>query len=185
VNIGDEFLLNSILTFETYKGLADRAMAQIDDEQFFAALDVDSNSIAVIVKHLSGNLISRWTDFLTTDGEKPSRDRDAEFEANEAATRAKLMGDWERGWDIAFKELNALSAADLSKTIYIRSEPHSVMKAISRQISHGAYHVGQIVFLAKHFADGAWETLTIPRNKSREWNADMEKRSTTAAQSPQ
>lgn len=171
MSIGNEYLQNSVLTFETYKGLADRAMAQIDNEQFFAALDPESNSIAVIVKHLSGNLSSRWTDFLTSDGEKPSRDRDAEFEVGDSATRAELMSNWERGWEIAFRELKAVTADDLAKTIYIRSEPHSVLKAIARQLSHGAYHVGQIVFLAKHFADGSWKALTIPRNKSRGLNA--------------
>lgn len=185
MNIADEYLQNSTSTFQTYKDLADRAMAQIDDEQFFAALDPESNSIAVIVKHLSGNLASRWTNFLTSDGEKPSRDRDAEFEVGDSATRAELMSDWERGWEIAFRELKTLSADDLTKTIYIRTEPHSVLKAIARQISHAAYHVGQIVFLAKHFADGSWKTLTIPRNKSRELNAAMSRRASTAARSPQ
>jgi uncharacterized damage-inducible protein DinB len=173
MNPEDEFLKNATSTFETYKSLADRALAQISDEQFFAALDEESNSIAVIVKHVAGNMKSRWTNFLTSDGEKPDRDRDAEFEMSPSATREALMTEWEYGWDCAFRELKALSASDLMKTIYIRGEPHSVMKAIGRQLTHGAYHVGQIVFLAKHFADGSWKSLTIPRGRSKDVNAAM------------
>lgn len=173
MDTGKEFLENAAATFATYKDLADRAVAQISDEQFFASLDAESNSIAVIIKHVAGNMRSRWTNFLTADGEKPDRDRDAEFEMADSATRSELMVAWEDGWACAFRELEALTPDDLMKTVYIRGEPHSVMKAIGRQLTHGAYHVGQIVFLAKHFADGSWETLTIPRGKSGTLNAEM------------
>jgi uncharacterized damage-inducible protein DinB len=171
VSLEAEYLETAINSFQTYKDLADRAMAQVNDEQFFAALDAESNSIAVIVKHVAGNLRSRWTDFLTTDGEKPDRDRDSEFETDGSASRAALMDAWEEGWRVAFDSLKALKPDDLMRTVYIRSEPHSVVRAIGRQLTHGAYHVGQIVFLAKHFASGSWKTLTIPRGKSREFNA--------------
>ena len=170
MSIETEYLQVSIASFKTYKDLADRAVAQVDDEQFFAALDGESNSMAVIVKHIAGNMRSRWTDFLTSDGEKPDRDRDSEFEVegSEAAgseARAELMAAWEEGWRLAFDTMNSLKPQDLERTIHIRGEPHSVVKAISRQLTHGAYHVGQIVFLAKRFADGSWKTLTIPRRK--------------------
>jgi hypothetical protein len=171
VSLESEYLETAINSFQTYKDLADRAMAQVNDEQFFAALDAESNSIAVIVKHVGGNLRSRWTDFLTTDGEKPDRDRDSEFETDGSASRAALMDVWEEGWRVAFDSLKALKPDDLMRTVYIRSEPHSVVRAIGRQLTHGAYHVGQIVFLAKHFASGSWKTLTIRRGKSREFNA--------------
>jgi hypothetical protein len=173
VNIESEYLQSAIKSFATYKDLADRAMAQVTDEQFFMSLDDESNSIAVIVKHLAGNLRSRWTGFLTSDGEKPDRDRDAEFEINDSTTRAELQKAWEYGWKCAFDELNALAPDDLARTIYIRAEPHSVVKAINRQLTHGAYHVGQIVFLAKHFSSGTWQTLTIPRRASQAFNVEM------------
>lgn len=167
MSIETEYLQSAINSFHTYKDLADRATAQVDDEQFFAVLDSESNSIAVIVKHVAGNLRSRWTDFLTTDGEKPDRDRDSEFEVDAATARATLQSAWEDGWRRAFESLNSLAPEDLMKTVYIRGEPHTVVKAIGRQLTHGAYHAGQIVFLAKHFAAGSWATLTIPRAKSR------------------
>ncbi|HEY8311377.1 MAG TPA: DinB family protein [Gemmatimonadaceae bacterium] len=176
--MGNEYLQNAMASFETYKGLADRAVAQISDEQFFATLDAGSNSIAVIIKHVTGNLRSRWTNFLTADGEKPNRNRDAEFEMADSASRSELMAAWEYGWACAFRELKALKPDDLTKTIYIRGEPHSVVKAIGRQLTHGAYHVGQIVLLAKHYADGSWETLTVPRGKSEDLNAEMFSRQT-------
>ncbi len=166
MSIETEYLQSAIGSFATYKDLADRAMAQVTDEQFFMSLDNESNSIAVIVKHLAGNLRSRWTNFLTSDGEKPDRNRDAEFEISDSATRGELLEAWEYGWKCAFDSLHALTPDDLARTIYIRSEPHSVVKALNRQLTHGAYHVGQIVFLAKHFASGSWQTLTIPRGSS-------------------
>jgi len=166
MDISVEYLQDVIENFEKYKDLSDRAMAQVDDEQFFAALDAESNSIAVIVKHLAGNLRSRWTDFLTTDGEKPDRNRDGEFEIDDSASRAVLLRAWENGWQCAFRALKALTPEDLTKTVYIRGEAHSVVKAIDRQVTHAAYHAGQIVFLAKHFAGGSWQTLSMPRVRS-------------------
>jgi uncharacterized damage-inducible protein DinB len=159
--------------FRQYKGLADRAVAQVSDEQFFLALGGEENSIAILVKHMAGNMRSRWTDFLTTDGEKPDRNRDSEFERpaeSAARTRAALMEDWERGWAALLGALDGLSDTDLGRTVRIRGEAHSVMQAINRQVAHYAHHVGQIVLLAKHHAGDAWHTLSVPRNKSAEFN---------------
>jgi len=156
--------------FRYYKKLGERAMAQCPDEGLFTTLDAESNSIAIIVKHLAGNMRSRWTDFLTTDGEKPDRNRDTEFE-DAPKTRAALMEMWERGWKYVFDALAPLSDEDLIREITIRTEPHSVMQAINRQIAHYSYHVGQIVYLAKHFAGSKWQSLTIPKKKSAEFNA--------------
>ena len=158
------YLIDSVRVFQNYKNLADRAMAQVPDEALTIALDGESNSIAVIVKHMAGNMRSRWTDFLTTDGEKPDRNRDTEFESP-ARTRAELSAQWEAGWKCMFAALGALSDGDLERTVQIRKQPHSVMQAINRQLTHYAYHVGQIVFLSKHFAAGQWTTLTMPRKK--------------------
>lgn len=158
--------------FRAYKRLGDRAMEQAPDDALFATLDPESNSIAIIVKHLAGNMRSRWTDFLTSDGEKPDRNRDAEFEAP-PKTRAELAALWESGWKILFDSLTQLTDADLTRTITIRGEAHSVMQAINRNITHTAYHVGQIVFLAKHFAGSKWAALTIPRGKSAQFRADV------------
>jgi hypothetical protein len=156
--------------FRQSKGLADRAMAQVSDEQLFLALGDEENSIAIVVKHMAGNMCSRWTDFLTTDGEKPERNRDCEF-VDPAPTRAALMADWESGWAALFGALEPLTEADLGRTARIRGEAHSVMQAINRGLGHCAYHVGQIVLLAKHYAGPQWLALTIPRNKSAEFNA--------------
>jgi Protein of unknown function (DUF1572) len=158
--------------FRYYKRLADRAMEQAADDALFAALDAESNSIAIIVKHVAGNMRSRWTDFLTSDGEKPDRNRDTEFEAP-PKTRAELMELWESSWKILFGSLALLTDADLTRTITIRGEAHSVMQAINRNITHTAYHVGQIVFLAKHLAGSKWTALTIPRGKSGQFNAKV------------
>ena len=158
--------------FRVYKRLGDRAMEQAPDKVLFAALDAESNSIAIIVKHVAGNLRSRWTDFLTSDGEKPDRDRDSEFEAP-PKTRAELMELWESSWKTLFDSLAGLNDADLTKTITIRGEAHSVMQAINRNITHTAYHVGQIVFLTKHLAGSKWTALTIPRGKSAQFNAKV------------
>ncbi|MBZ5662307.1 MAG: DUF1572 domain-containing protein [Acidobacteriia bacterium] len=158
--------------FRVYKRLGDRAMEQAPDKALFAALDAESNSIAIIVKHVAGNLRSRWTDFLTSDGEKPDRDRDSEFEAP-PKTRAELMELWESSWKTLFDSLAGLNDADLTKTITIRGEAHSVMQAINRNITHTAYHVGQIVFLTKHLAGSKWTALTIPRGKSAQFNAKV------------
>lgn len=158
--------------FRYYKRLAERAIEQCPEEGLFSALDAESNSIAIIVKHMAGNMRSRWTDFLTTDGEKPDRNRDTEFE-EPPGSRAELIAMWERGWKSLFDALEPLTDADLTRTVTIRTEPHSVMQAINRQIAHYSYHVGQIVFLAKHFTAGGWTSLTVPRNKSRDFNADV------------
>lgn len=156
-------------SFRNYKNLAERAIEQVSDEQFFAMIDAVSNSIAVIVKHVAGNLHSRWRDFLTTDGEKPDRNRDTEFELI-ADTRESLTEFWETGWQTLFDAIGPLTEKDLSKTITIRGEPHSVVEAINRQLTHYAYHVGQIVFLAKHLRSSDWKTLSVPRNRSAQFN---------------
>ncbi|MGC2890928.1 MAG: DUF1572 domain-containing protein [Candidatus Acidiferrum sp.] len=171
--LSTSYLQDSIALFHYYKKLGERAMAQCPDEALFLTLDAESNSIAIIVKHMAGNMRSRWRDFLTTDGEKPDRHRDTEFE-NAPTTRAELNEMWERGWKYVFDALEPLTEADLIRTVTIRSEPHSVMQAINRQIAHYAHHVGQILFLAKHLTftkTGKWESLSVPRGKSAEINA--------------
>jgi len=157
--------------FRGHKRLAEGAMAQLKDEELFIALDSESNSIAVLVKHLAGNMRSRFTDFLTTDGEKPNRDRDQEFEMSSATTRADVMGWWEGGWAQVFAAIDALKPEDVMRTVTIRGEPHSVLQAINRQVAHYAQHTGQIVFLAKHLRSSDWKTLSVPRGKSKEFNA--------------
>lgn len=163
------YIRDSLAVFRYYKKLAERAMAQVADDQLFAALDDEANSIAIIVKHMIGNMRSRWTDFLTTDGEKPNRNRDGEF-VDPPATRAALMAEWENGWSILFAAIEPLTDADLGRTVPIRGEAHSVTQAINRQLAHYPYHVGQIVLLAKHFGCDHWESLSVPRNKSTEFN---------------
>jgi hypothetical protein len=163
------YLEDSLAIFRNYKKLGERAMEQVTDQQLFIAIDEEANSIAIIVKHMAGNMRARWTDFLTTDGEKPDRNRDSEF-IDPPATRAAIMEVWENGWSHVFRALQPLSDADLSRTVTIRGEPHSVMQAINRQIAHYAHHVGQIVLLAKHFAHDRWESLSIPRNRSADFN---------------
>ncbi|HEY1866434.1 MAG TPA: DUF1572 domain-containing protein [Candidatus Acidoferrales bacterium] len=155
--------------FRYYKKLGDRAMAQCPDEKLCAELSAESNSIATIVKHLAGNMRSRWTDFLTTDGEKANRKRDTEFE-EPPKSRAEISALWEGGWKCVFDALKPLTDADLTKTVTIRTEPHSVMQAINRQIAHYVYHVGQIVYLSRYFAGDKWQTLTVPKKKSEEFN---------------
>ncbi len=164
------YLKDSLDLLRFYKKTAERAMAQAPDEALFRELDAQSNSIAIVVKHMSGNMRSRWTDFLTSDGEKPWRNRDSEFEAP-AQTRADVMAQWEAGWNCMFAVLEPLTEGDLGRTITIRSEPHSVMQAINRQVAHYSYHIGQIVYLARHFAGDKWQAVTIPRKKSAEFNA--------------
>jgi len=147
-----------------YKELSDKAMAQISDEEFFRQPDPESNSIAIIVKHVAGNLLSRWTDFLTTDGEKTWRNRDGEFEM-ERPNRAELMQQWEKGWQTLFGAMRSLTPSDLSKIVPIRNEPHSVLEAINRSLAHISYHAGQIVYLAKMYKSAEWQTLTVPKKK--------------------
>ena len=160
---------DAIDLFRHYKRLADNAIDQCPDDKLSAEIDPESNSIAIIVKHMAGNMRSRWTDFLSTDGEKPDRQRDSEFEAP-AKTRAELLAMWEAGWKLLFDALTPLTEADLSKTVTIRTEPHSVTQAINRQVAHYSYHIGQIAYLARHFAGSQWKTLTIPKNKSTDFN---------------
>lgn len=165
-------LKDSIDLFRYYKRLAERALEQCPDDGLFVTLDSESNSIAIIVKHIAGNMRSRWTDFLTTDGEKADRHRDSEFE-EPPKTRAQLMNLWEHGWKIMFNALESMSDEDLTRTVMIRTEPHSVIQAINRQIAHYSCHLGQIMFLSKHFAaqSGKWTAVTVPRKKSVEYNA--------------
>lgn len=162
----EHYLEESIRQLRKLKDLADKAMAQIRDENWFTTLGEESNSIAVIVKHMAGNMRSRWTDFLTSDGEKPDRKRDMEFEIEVRDAKESLLKRWEIGWRCLFDALTPLKPEDLSKTVLIRGEPLSVMQAINRQLSHYAYHVGQIVFLAKHFVGATWQSLSVPRRKS-------------------
>ena len=154
-----------------YKQLGEKAIAQIGDQQLNWQANEESNSIVMIVKHLWGNMLSRWTDFLTTDGEKPWRLRDAEFE-NEGLSREAIMTKWEDGWQCLFNALNSITDNDLEKIIYIRNEGHSILEAINRQIAHYSYHVGQIVYISKLRSKEEWKSLSIPRNKSNEYNAD-------------
>jgi hypothetical protein len=156
------YLEDSLSVFRQYKKLGERAMEQVTDDQLFMALDDEMNSIAIVVKHMVGNMRSRWTDFLTADGEKADRNRDSEFETP-PDSRAALMQMWEEGWDLLFQALGPLSDQDLGRTVTIRSQPHSVMQAIQRQVAHYAYHCGQIVMLAKHFANSKWSSLSIPK----------------------
>ena len=152
-----------------YKRLADRAIEQCPDDNLFTTLDPESNSIAIIAKHMAGNMRSRWTNFLTSDGEKPDRNRDSEFE-EPPRSRADLLTVWDCGWKICLDALDSLTDDDLSRTVTIRTEPNSVMQAINRQVAHYAHHVGQIVFLAKHFTGENWQTLSVPKKKSAEFN---------------
>jgi hypothetical protein len=168
--LGDFYLEDIRRQFHGQKKLAEKAMAQVSDEQFFSLLDPEANSIALIVKHIAGNLRSRWTDFYASDGEKPDRHRDTEFEAGQEDTRASLLERWEAGWSVLFEVVDSMKPEDLTGTVTIRDEPHSVVKAANRQLAHYAYHVGQIVFLAKHFAGGRWQSLSIPRGQSETFN---------------
>jgi hypothetical protein len=156
--------------FRGHKRLGEGAIAQLQDNDLFVTLDPESNSIAVIVKHLAGNMRSRFTDFLTTDGEKPDRHRDQEFELT-PTTRAEVMRWWEQGWTNVFSAVEALKPEDVTRTVTIRGEPHTVLQALNRQVAHYAYHVGQIVFLAKHFRSSQWTSLSVPRGQSEEFNA--------------
>jgi len=174
-NPADLFLQDIRIQARKLKELADKALAQVRDEDLSITLDPESNSLAMIVQHLAGNLRSRWTDFLTSDGEKPDRNRDAEFEEGEK-TRADLLALWEEGWSRLFGTLDSLTVEDLGKTVLIRSEPHTVIQAVNRGVTHAAYHVGQIIFLSKHFASADWRTLSIPRGKSREFTQSMHRK---------
>ena len=171
---GAQFLDDSRRQLRKYKALADGALAQVEESDLFRTIDPDSNSIAVVMKHVSGNMCSRWTDFLTSDGEKADRNRDTEFELAPEDTRTRILDRWEAGWRLLFDALTPLSSADVSRTIKIRGENHTVLQAINRQLTHYAYHVGQIVFLARHFAGSRWTSLSIPKGKSQEFDVSKE-----------
>jgi hypothetical protein len=169
------YLQDSTDLFRYYKELAERAMEQCPDQGLFATLDKESNSIAIVAKHMAGNMRSRWTDFLTTDGEKPDRIRDSEFE-EPPKTRPELLVIWDEGWKCLFNALEGMTEVDMHRTITIRGEAHSVMQAINRQVAHYSYHIGQVTFLAKHFAAeaGSWSTLTVARKQSAAFTADVQ-----------
>ena len=176
MELGAHFLENARFETRRLKELAEKAIAQVaDDALLHHALDDESNSIAVVMQHLGGNLSSRWTRFLETDGEKPDRQRDREFEPNTTLSRRDLMELWERGWSRCFETLDSLTPDDLSKTVRIRGEEHTVPQAIQRQIVHSAYHVGQIVFLAKHLSSAGWTSLSIPRGRSSDVRGGYQK----------
>ena len=183
-DIGQHYLDDAIKTFRDYKKLAEGALAQIVDEDFFKTIDDESNSIAVNMKHMAGNMLSRWTDFLTTDGEKPERDRDMEFEMLPGATKAEMLAYWEKGWRCVFDAVEPLKPDDLMRTVTIRGQDHTVVQAINRQLAHYAYHVGQIVYLAKHFRSSEWQSLSVPRNKSAEFNAYLEQKTKESKSAP-
>lgn len=173
MDIGTAYLQDVAERLGTLRQTAERAAAQVDDRAFFAAPDAETNSIAINLKHVGGNLRSRFTDFLTSDGEKPDRDRDGEFVITEADTRAGVEEGWRRGWEMLESALAALTADDLLRTVRIRGEPHTVIGALNRQVAHVANHTGMIVLLAKHYAGPAWRTLSIPRGGSRPFNERM------------
>ena len=165
------YLNSAIRQFAYYRSLGEKTFDQLNDADLFWCFNEDSNSIAIIIKHLAGNMLSRWTDFLTTDGEKEWRNRDIEFE-DAVNSREEIMALWNRGWDCLFNALNSITADDWQKTIYIRNEPHHIEDAINRQLAHYPYHVGQIVFIGKMIAGSKWQSLSIPKGKSEVYNAD-------------
>lgn len=172
-SLGTHYLKDSIVSLRAYKKQADKALAQLNDDQFFVTLDEEGNSVAIIMKHIAGNMFSRWTDFLTTDGEKPHRNRDMEFVIESNATKDQVVDYWERGWQCVFNALEPLKAEDLERKVMIRGEEHTVMQAINRQLMHYSNHIGQIIFLAKHFRAADWQSLSIPRNRSAEFTTQV------------
>ena len=174
--LGNAFLTDARQRFVNMKTSVERAAAQASDEQFFQPLEEDGNSIALLMKHMSGNLESRFTDFLTSDGEKPTRDRDGEFAREAGDSRQTITAGWERGWNALWGALDSVSAGDLLRTVKIRGEPHTVIQALLRQVAHQSMHAGQVIILARHWAGAKWETLSIPRGKSKEFEAGMRER---------
>lgn len=175
MNVSEDFLRSANRQFLYYKTLGEKAIDQLEPEQLFVSLNEDTNSIATIVKHLHGNMLSRWTDFLTTDGEKEWRNRDGEFDASmelSNQTKEHVIKQWNQGWECLFNTLNSLKPEDLDKIIYIRNEGHTVLEAINRQLAHYPYHIGQMVFYAKILKKSEWTSLSIPKNKSNDYNAD-------------
>lgn len=183
-SLAQHYLNDTLRTFRDYKKLAEGAFAQISDEEFFKTIDDETNSIAVNIKHMAGNMISRWTDFLTTDGEKPERDRDIEFVMLPGTTKDEMGAYWEQGWERVFDAIRPLRPEDLLRTVMIRGQEHTVLQAINRQLAHYAYHTGQIVFLAKHFKSNEWQSLSVPRNKSAEFNAHLEQKMKESSATP-
>ncbi|PYV89365.1 MAG: hypothetical protein DMG90_11370 [Acidobacteria bacterium] len=169
-SLATRYLEEARRQFRGHKRLGEGAIAQLKDEELFVILDPEANSVAIIIKHLAGNMRSRFTDFLTTDGEKPDRHRDQEFEANANTTRAEVMRWWEQGWACVLSAMESLEPEDVTRTVTIRGEAHTVLQAVNRQIAHYAYHIGQIVFLAKHLRSREWKSLSIPRGRSEEFN---------------
>ena len=169
-SIANEYLQDALASFRAYKKLAEKAIEQVNDDELFVTLDEEGNSIAVMMKHIAGNMLSRWTDFLTSDGEKPDRNRDMEFVIEEGTTKESVVAYWERGWQTVFAALEPLQPQDFEKTVSIRGEAHTIVQAINRQLTHYSYHIGQIVFLAKHLRSSEWRSLSIPRNRSAEFN---------------
>ena len=174
--ISENYLRDVNSQFQKHKTLVEKALSQVSDRDFFRELGPASNSIAIIVKHMAGNMRSRWRDFLTSDGEKPDRHRDTEFEITPEDSRKTIMTRWERGWKFLFDSIEPLKPEDLEKTITIRGEPYTVLEAINRQLTHYAYHAGQIAYLARHYAGDKWQTLSVPRGKSEEFNKQMRER---------
>jgi hypothetical protein len=166
--VAKAYLEDSYRAMRGYRRLAEGALEQVRDDELFGQLDAESNSIAIVMRHIAGNMRSRWADFLTTDGEKPDRQRDREFEAR-PGSRAELMKEWNRAWELTLATVQALKPEDVLREVAIRGERHTVLWAIQRQVTHYAYHVGQIVFLAKHFRGAEWKSLSIPKGKSAEW----------------
>ena len=174
-NVGAAYLEEALRSLRGHKRLAEGAFVQLRDEDFFLQLDDEANSIAILIKHLAGNMRSRFLNFLASDGEKPDRNRDQEFILDPQPSRPELMRWWEAGWKYVFEAITPLQPEDLARVVTIRGEPHTVLQAIHRQVAHYAYHVGQIVLLAKHIRGADWESLSVPRGKSAEYNAQMAK----------
>ena len=180
-SVGEHFLEDALKSFRDYKKLAERAFEQVDEADLLRTIDDESNSIAVNMKHMAGNMLSRWTDFLTSDGEKPNRERDLEFVILPDTTKADLVAYWQKGWRCVFDAVEPLTAGDLMRIVKIRGQDHTVVQAINRQIAHYAYHVGQIVYLAKHFKSSDWQTLSVPKNKSAQFNKYLEEKINSGA----
>lgn len=172
-SLAQHYLEDALGSFRAYKKLAEKALDQLKDDEYFVTLDAEANSIAVIMKHMAGNMFSRWTDFLTTDGEKPDRNRDGEFVISPETTKDEVRDYWERGWACLFQALEPLQPEDFERKVFIRGEEHTIVQAINRQLMHYAQHIGQIVFLAKHFRSSEWQSLSIPRNRSADFNAQL------------
>src|SRR2546429_2259332 len=184
MNVDAAYLEEAVRSLRGHKRLADAAIAQLSDAELFQVIDSESNSVAIIVKHMAGNMRSRWTDFLTSDGEKPDRHRDQEFIIDQRMNREQFLAMWERGWQYVFETLQSLRPDDLSRIVTIRGQEHTVLQAINRALAHYAYHVGQIVFLAKHLKSSAWKTLSLPRGKSEEFNAQLQAKSSKEFRHP-